>query len=75
MNTIVESYVEDVIMQRNKYIIIYIYMDEKTKKYLDNIFYDKGFLMKNIPIFLKKVRSEEFKEKGHQKKPYNTIEE
>ena len=50
-------------------------MDEKTKQYLDNIFYDKGFLMKNFPIFLKKVRSEEFKEQGHHKIPYNTIEE
>ena len=36
-------------------------MDEKTKKYLDDIFYDKGFLMKNFNLFLKKVRSKNLK--------------
>ena len=50
-------------------------MDEKTKKYLDDIFYDKGFLMKNFNLFLKKVRSEEFKEHRNHKIPHNVIEE
>jgi len=40
--------------------MIVIYMkDESTKKFLDSIFYDKGFLMKGLPLFIKKIRQEE----------------
>ena len=38
-------------MQKNNMIVIYM-KDESTKKFLDSIFYDKGFLMKGLPLFI-----------------------
>ena len=29
----------------------------QNKKFLDSIFYDKDFLMKNLPLFVKKIRA------------------
>lgn len=46
----------------------------KNKKFFDSIFYDKGFLMKNLPLFVKKIRTIELQEKGHNDIPYSVIE-
>jgi len=46
----------------------------KHKSFLDNIFYDRGFLMKNLPLFVKKIREIELQEKGHNNIPYSVIE-
>jgi transposase InsO family protein len=60
--------------EKNKNITI-LYMDKeyrevlKNKKILDSIFYDKGFLMKNLPLFVKKIRGTA----GHNI-PYRVIE-
>jgi transposase InsO family protein len=46
----------------------------KNKKFLDSIFYDKGFLMKGLNVFVKRVREMESQNKEQPEIPYSVIE-